>query len=163
MGIASARRAPPELVCLALAALALGGALGCKRRHQPTAPEASAVPPGAVARLSGQVVDGRAHAVPEARVLAFRLTQPDSGAGNTEPARATADLEGRFTIEGLTAGSYRLLVEAAGAPRASVTRPMTRAPRSSSSRTGGGCPPEARSSTVGAWRRTYPALAAVSR
>jgi carboxypeptidase family protein len=114
MGIASARRAPPELFCLALAALACAGGLGCHRRRQPTASAAPAAPAPAVARLAGQVVDGRGHAVPEATVLAFRIAD----AGAEEPARATTDLDGRFAIEGRTAGSYRLLVEAAGFPTA---------------------------------------------
>jgi len=76
------------------------------------------VAPAAAARLAGQVVDGRARPVPEARVLAFRIG--DGGAGSGEPARVVADLEGRFAIERLTAGSYRLLVEAVGFPTAEV-------------------------------------------
>jgi hypothetical protein len=82
------------------------------------------VPAAAAARLAGQVVDGRAHAVPEARVLAFRTVQADAGAGTVEPARATTDLDGRFAIERLAAGSYRLLVEAAGFPTAEAS-PVT--------------------------------------
>ena len=73
-------------------------------------------PAAAAARLAGQVVDGRVRPVPEARVLAFRIG--DGGAGSGEPARAIADLDGRFAIERLTAGSYRLLVEAVGFPTA---------------------------------------------
>src|SRR4051794_16913044 len=111
MGIASARRAPPELFCVALAALALAGGLACRRRHQPTSSVAPVVPAAAIARLAGQVVDGRAHAVPEARVLAFRIADADAGVGTGEPARATTDLDGRFALERLTAGRYRLLVE----------------------------------------------------
>ncbi len=112
MGIASARRAPPELCCLALAALVLGGHLGCRRRHHPTASETPKAPAAALVRLAGQVVDGRAHAVPGATVLAFRIA--DGGAGRGEPARTSTDLDGRFAIDRLSAGSYRLLVEAAG-------------------------------------------------
>src|SRR5579863_10442612 len=122
MGIASARRAPPELVCLALAALAFGGASGCRRRPHSTASEAPVAPVAAVARLTGQVVDGRAHAVPEARVLAFRLT--DGGSTGGRPAGATAELDGHFSIDGLTPGAYRVLVEAAGFP-AAETSPVT--------------------------------------
>ena len=122
MGIASARRAPPELVCLALAALALGGGAACRRRHEPTALEAPPVPLAAVARLSGQVVDGRAHPVPEARVLAFRIADGAAAVGN--PGGATADLDGRFSIDGLAPGAYRVLVEAAGFP-AAETSPVT--------------------------------------
>ncbi len=58
MGIASARRALPELPCLALAVLAFGGAAPAGGGTQPTAAEAPAVPVAAVARLAGQVVDG---------------------------------------------------------------------------------------------------------
>ena len=127
MGIASARRAPPELLCLAFAALAFGGPTACHRRHQPTPLEAPAVPAAAdAARLSGQVVDGRARPVPEARLLAFRIA--DGGAGSGEPVRATADLDGRFALERLTPGSYRLLVEAAGFPTAEVTPLVAPAP-----------------------------------
>jgi hypothetical protein len=103
-------------LCLALAALVCGSGLGCRRRPHPSAPQAPAAPPAAVARLAGQVVDRRAHAVPEARVLAIRIA--DGGAGSGEPARATTDLDGRFALERLTPGSYRLLVEAAGFPTA---------------------------------------------
>jgi hypothetical protein len=122
MGIASARRALPELFCLALAVLAFGGGAGCRRRREPTASEAPVGPAAAVARLSGQVVDGRAHPVPEARVLAFRIA--DGGAVGGNPGRATADLDGQFSIDGLTAGAYRLLVEAAGFP-AAESSPVT--------------------------------------
>ena len=117
MRIASARRAPLELVWVALAALIFAPGLACRRRHQPPASEARVGPVVAASeRLTGLVVDGRARPVPEARVLAFRIG--DGGAGSGEPARTTADLDGRFTIERLTAGSYRLLVEAAGFPTA---------------------------------------------
>jgi protocatechuate 3,4-dioxygenase beta subunit len=128
MGIASARRAPPELVCLALAAFALGGAIGCRRRHERTTSEA---PPGsaaAAARLSlsllGQVVDGRARPVPEARVLAFRVADGGTAGGSPGGAAATADLDGHFSLEGLPPGTYRLLVEAAGFPAAEAS-PVT--------------------------------------
>jgi len=119
MGIASARRAPPELVCLALAALALGGAAACRRRPQPPASEAPAVPVASVARLAGQVLDGRAHPVPEARVLAFRIA--DAGAPGGKPGSATADLDGHFSMDGLAPGSYRVLVEAPGFPAAETS------------------------------------------
>ena len=112
MGIASARRAPPELVCLALAALAFGGAAACRRRHEPPASEAPAVSVAPSAGLAGQVVDGRAHPVPEARVLAFRIT--DGGFAGRNLGSATADLDGHFSMDGLAPGSYRVLVEAAG-------------------------------------------------
>ena len=51
-------------------------------------------------------------------MLAFRIADGGAGQGTAEPAVATTDLDGRFAIEGLTAGSYRLLVEAAGFPTA---------------------------------------------
>ena len=125
MEFASARRAPPELCRVALAALLLAGGGGC-RRHRPAAPPAAPAIPAAVgsARLEGRVLDGRDHAVPDAHVLAFPFV--DGGAGRGEPARATADLEGRFSIDHLTEGTYRVLVEAAGFPTAetsSVTAP----------------------------------------
>ena len=126
MGIASARRALPELFCLALAVLAFGGDAACRRRHEPTPSSPSLVPVAAVARLAGQVLDGRAHPVPEARVLAFRVA--DGGAAGGNPGGATADLEGHFSIDGLASGTYRVLVEAAGFPAAEaspVTAPAT--------------------------------------
>jgi Carboxypeptidase regulatory-like domain len=116
MEFASARRAPPELYCLVAVALALGGG-GCHRRHDGPNPTVVAVPvPAPSARLAGRVLDGREHAVPDARVLAFPIA--DGGAGAGEPARATADLDGRFAIEHLPAGPYRVLLEAAGFPAA---------------------------------------------
>jgi protocatechuate 3,4-dioxygenase beta subunit len=75
-----------------------------------------------VARLAGQVLDGRAHPVPEARVLAFRIA--DAGATAGKPGSATADLDGHFSMDGLAPGSYRVLVEAAGFP-AAETSPVT--------------------------------------
>ncbi len=119
MEFASARRAPPELYCLLLAALALGG--GC-RRHDHAKPAAVAPAAAPTARLAGRVVDGREHPVPDARVLAFPIA--DGGAGAGEPGRATADLEGRFAIERLPAGPYRVLIEAAGFPAAEIS-PLT--------------------------------------
>jgi protocatechuate 3,4-dioxygenase beta subunit len=119
MEFASARRAPPELVCVMAAVIALGGG-SCHRRHdggKAPAPAAPLAPP--TARLAGQVLDGRAHPVPDARVLAFPIA--DGGAGAGEPARATADLDGRFALERLAAGPYRVLVEAAGFPAAELS------------------------------------------
>jgi hypothetical protein len=80
------------------------------------------VPVAAVARLAGQVVDGRAHPVPEARVLAFRIT--DGGFAARNLGGATADLDGHFFMDGLAPGTYRVLVEAAGFP-AAETSPVT--------------------------------------
>ncbi len=80
------------------------------------------VPVAAAARLAGQVVDGRARPVPEARVLAFRIT--DGGFAGRNLGSATADLEGHFSLDGLAPGSYRVLVEAAGFP-AAETSPVT--------------------------------------
>ena len=82
------------------------------------------VPAAAVARLTGQVVDGRSHAVPEARVLAFRIADGGSAGGAPGGAAATADLDGHFSIDGLAPGTYRVLVEAAGFP-AAETSPVT--------------------------------------
>lgn len=119
MEFASARPAARQLrlstwsTLLALAALLPVGSGAC-RRHRAGAgpkPEVSAAPP-ATARLEGRVLDGRAHPVPDAHVLAFPITDGDPG--RAEPGRATADLEGRFAIDHLTAGAYRVLVEAAG-------------------------------------------------
>jgi hypothetical protein len=116
MEFASARRAPPELACLVAAVVALlAGA--CHRRHDAARAAAPPAPiPAPTARLAGQVLDARAHPVPDARVLAFPLA--DGGAGAGEPARARADLDGRFAIEHLPPGAYRVLVEAAGFPTA---------------------------------------------
>jgi len=113
MEFASARRAPLQLLPLALAALVLTGAGACRRRHEagklaPTAPST----PVLTARIAGSVVDGRAHPVPDARVLAFPIA--DGGTGGAEPRRARADIDGRFSIDGMSVGTYRVLVEAAG-------------------------------------------------
>jgi protocatechuate 3,4-dioxygenase beta subunit len=119
MQIASARRAPPELAALLLAALLLAGG-GCRRHRAAPAPVAPAAPVAAPsARLEGRVLDGRDHPVPDARVLAFPIA--DGGPGRGEPGRATADLDGHFTMEHLTAGAYRVLVEAAGFPTAETS------------------------------------------
>ncbi|HEX3902862.1 MAG TPA: carboxypeptidase-like regulatory domain-containing protein [Polyangia bacterium] len=122
MEFASARRALPELSCLALTALLLAGG-GCRPHRPSSPPEAPAVPTAAAtARLEGRVLDGSDHAVPDAHVLAFPIA--DGGAGRGEPGRATADLDGRFSIDHLTGGTYRVLVEAAGFP-AAQTSPVT--------------------------------------
>src|SRR5579863_6199208 len=119
MEFASARRAPPELACLLVAAVTLGS-IGCHRRPgSDKAPAPAVLVPAPTARLAGQVLDGRAHPVPDARVLAFPVA--DGGAGEGEPGRATADLDGRFAIEHLVAGRYRILVEAAGFPAAEMS------------------------------------------
>jgi hypothetical protein len=119
MEFASARRAPPELACLVAALAVLAGA-ACHGRHDVARTAAPAAPsPAPAVRLAGQVLDGRAHPVPDARVLAFPLA--DGGAGAGEPARAAADLDGRFAFEHLPPGAYRLLVEAAGFPTAEAS------------------------------------------
>jgi hypothetical protein len=120
MEFASARRAPLQLLPLALAALVLTGAGAWRRRHEagklaPTAPST----PVLTARIAGSVVDGRAHPVPDARVLAFPIA--DGGTGGAEPRRATADLDGRFSIDAMSVGTYRVLVEAAGFPAAETS------------------------------------------
>src|SRR5580698_778732 len=120
MEFASARRAPLQLLPLALAALVLTGAGACRRRHEagklaPTAPST----PVLTARIAGSVVDGRAHPVPDARVLAFPIA--DGGTGGAEPRRARADIDGRFSIDGMSVGTYRVLVEAAGFPAAETS------------------------------------------
>jgi protocatechuate 3,4-dioxygenase beta subunit len=119
MEFASARRAPLQLLSLALVSLALDGAGACRRRYEAAKPEVRAVPVAVAAvRLTGQVIDGRARPVPDAHVIAFAI------AGSAEPGRATADLDGHFSIAGLSPGSYRVLVEAAGFP-AAETSPVT--------------------------------------
>jgi hypothetical protein len=117
MEFASARRAPPELARLLLSALLLLAGAACRRHGGPPQSQPRVVAPAApTARLEGRVLDGRAHPVPDARVLAFPMA--DGGAGAGEPGRATADLDGRFAIERLPVGAYRVLVEAAGFPAA---------------------------------------------
>src|SRR5579871_216688 len=123
MEFASARRAPPELAALALVALALGPGGACHRhRGGATAGAQGGAPPAALpaatARVAGLVLDGRGQPVPDARVLAFPLA--DGGAGVGEPARATAELDGRFALDHLSPGPYRILVEAAGFPAAEL-------------------------------------------
>jgi protocatechuate 3,4-dioxygenase beta subunit len=92
-----------RLAAAILAGTLVAGVAGCRRRPPPA--------PGrpAAARLAGRVVDAAGRAVPDADVLAFPLS------GGLGPGRATADVDGRFALS-LAAGSYRLLVEAAGFP-----------------------------------------------
>ena len=61
---------------------------------------------------------------PSPRRACWRSASPteDSPLGN--PGGATADLDGHFSIDGLTPGAYRVLVEAAGFP-AAETSPVT--------------------------------------
>ncbi len=88
MEIASARRA-----CWAvLVAGVLAGSAGCHRRHPKASPGAGAGSPArvAAARLTGRVVDGAGHAVPDAAVLAFSLdVQP--GAAYAQRPTSTDD------------------------------------------------------------------------
>src|SRR6266545_6639079 len=85
---------------------------GC-RRHPASKPAVPADrrPPG-TAVLEGRVLDRADHPVPEARVLAFGLT--DSGAAG--PAETATDPEGHFRLERLRPGDYRVLVESDGFP-----------------------------------------------
>ncbi|HZL21537.1 MAG TPA: carboxypeptidase-like regulatory domain-containing protein [Polyangia bacterium] len=73
----------------------------------------------APAYLRGRVVDRRGQAVPDARVLAFAGSS--AGQGGRPPATVATDFEGGFKIGPLAAGSYRLLIEAAGFPTAERT------------------------------------------
>jgi protocatechuate 3,4-dioxygenase beta subunit len=116
MEIASARRAWWAVALAVLVAGVLAGSgAGCRRRApRPPAP----VLPSA-ARLTGRVVDGGGHAVPDAVVLAFELSVPQP------PVRAVTDVDGRFALTA-PPGAYRLLVEATGfalAARAPVPVP----------------------------------------
>ncbi len=120
MEIASARRASGHPVALLLVVLAAEAGLpSCRRRREPLgpAPAAAAAPRAATSYLRGRVIDGRDHPVPDARVLAF---PPAVGTGEAPPSPAgvATDVEGRFAIEQLAAGSYRVLIEAAGFPTA---------------------------------------------
>ncbi len=129
MEIASARRAWAAVVVAALAAGGLGGsAAGCQRRALDATP-ADANPRVAptAARLTGRVVDGAGHAVPDAVVLAFALIDAQSAPPATDqaPGRAVADVDGRFELVA-PPGAYRLLIEATGfavAARAPVEVP----------------------------------------
>jgi hypothetical protein len=106
MELASRR---PGVVAL-VAGVALLAAMGCRRRA-PCAPEASgAAKRPATFALVGRVTDESDQAVPGARVHAF-LASDGSAAGARE---ALSDQRGRFSLEGLAAGRYALLVEAVG-------------------------------------------------
>jgi hypothetical protein len=121
MEIASARRAHSHVGALLVALIVCGGLPACRRRHEtvPAAPaDASAQRPVA-AHLRGRVVDRRDHPVPAARILLF--SEVSGGAlGAPEPSRGATDFEGGFDIEGLAAGTYRVLIEAAGFPTREV-------------------------------------------
>ena len=64
----------------------------------------------ALVALKGRIEDGHHTAVPLAHVLAFAVAE---AAGPTVH-EARADAAGRFTLGDLTAGSYRLLIDAPG-------------------------------------------------
>ena len=118
MGIASALIGTPSgsAKLTLLAALVLGvGLPACHRRATPDErADAGARPsPATAAYLRGRVVDRRGQAVPDAQVLAFPVSVAGDGA---RPAAVATDFEGGFKIEALPAGSYRLLIEAAGFP-----------------------------------------------
>src|SRR5262245_48565475 len=99
-----------RLVALAALSLALiaGGCRG-KPRRPPAAPDAGTAPS---AHLDGRVVDRADRAVPEARVLAFAL------AGVPGPFETATDHDGRFHLDHLRPGDYRVLVEGEGFPPA---------------------------------------------
>src|SRR5665213_2970562 len=105
-----------------LVSLAVGAALSaCHRRPTPIGPAEAGARPSQVAPayLRGRVVDRRGQAVPDARVLAFAGSS--AGQGGRPPATVATDFEGGFKIGPLAAGSYRLLIEAAGFPTAERT------------------------------------------
>jgi len=127
MESASAGRSPqarsaarPWFALAVPVALGLVAAGACRRR--PAVQGGADAGPPATAAIEGRVVDRRAHPVPEARVLLFRL------GGESHPRETATDLEGRFRFEGLPAAGHRLLVEATGFPAAAlpaVTAPAT--------------------------------------
>src|SRR5580698_1114276 len=110
-----------------LTALAVGvGLPACRRRATPAERADAGARPSATAAayLRGRVVDRRGQAVPDAQVLAFPVSA--AGEGARPPAAVVTDFEGGFKIESLPAGSYRLLIEAAGFPtteRAGIVAP----------------------------------------
>jgi protocatechuate 3,4-dioxygenase beta subunit len=110
MEFASRRTGVPHGV-LALAGLVAltGGACRCDRGRP--APEPAPRGPEAALTLAGRVTDEVDRPLPEAHVLAFG---PLGDAALTSRREATTDLGGRFSFEGLAAGRYTLLVEAAG-------------------------------------------------
>jgi hypothetical protein len=81
---------------------------GACRKATPTSDDGPSI--AATFALVGRVTDEADHAVPGARVHALR--EGDGGA--TGAREAVADLAGRFSFEGLSAGRYALLVEAVG-------------------------------------------------
>ena len=87
---------------------------------------AVATAPGTIARptlraqalvaLEGRIEDGHGTAVPMAHVLAFAVAE----AATPTFHEARADAAGRFAVRGLTAGVYRLLIDAPGLGTASA-------------------------------------------
>lgn len=131
MEIASARRAPSHPVVLLVALLASGGQPSCRRRHPAVGPAAADVAaPGPVpaAYLRGRVIDRLDHPVPDAHVLVFPVFPTSGGDAARAPSHVATDFEGSFAVEHLAAGSYRMLIEAAGFP--TTEKPSVRAPAS---------------------------------
>jgi hypothetical protein len=118
METASARRASSKLVASLVGLAVLGGAgAGSCRRRQETARSTerqAPAPPPASAFLRGRVVDRRDHPVPEGRILAIAAS--DAGDAPRVPAFTATELDGAFALEHLAAGTYRVLIEAAGFP-----------------------------------------------
>jgi hypothetical protein len=121
MEIASTRGTLPAIsrltlrsaaICLAsfLAMLVVAAPAGCRRHPGGKAARDAGAP--ATSAIEGRVSDKGDRPVPEARVLAFAQS------GNAGPSETSTDAQGRFRLERLTTGSYRLLVEAAGFPAA---------------------------------------------
>ena len=92
--------------CLACAALIVGAILWSGVEDPaPDSGEQAVQAPTQPARLSGTVVDAADRPIPEATVRA-RL--------GDEVARATSDEQGRFTLEGLSPGAWRVDAQAKG-------------------------------------------------
>lgn len=66
--------------------------------------------------LDGRIQDGQGTAVPMAHVLAFAVAEASAPTFH----EARADAAGRFTLRDLTAGTYRLLIDAPGLGTASA-------------------------------------------
>src|SRR4051794_198206 len=117
MKFASRRLVLPAAALLALGLAAAGS--GCRHRAVRPAPAPSAAPgpavPARVETLRGHVADGSGSPVPGARVVVV------PGGAVRDPAReAMTDADGRFAVERLARGPYRVLVEAAGFASADI-------------------------------------------
>src|SRR5436190_5806981 len=80
----------------------------CRPARPPAARDGGAAIP--TAWLGGAVTDRRDHPVPEARALAVPGPRDDRAAEGATPFESATDPSGRFRLDPLPPGGYRLLV-----------------------------------------------------